>query len=133
ASKPGGGFWTNSCDARLKKNVEPLTGALNRLLQLRGVRFEWNEPQNMGNLTGPQMGLVAQEVEAVFPEWISTSRNGYLELTVRGFEALTIEALRELKVEIANVKTRTQKKDLTIGEAFTMEAMRELRAEIDGL
>ena len=32
-----------------------------RLLQLRGVSFEWREPEKMGNLSGPQMGLVAQE------------------------------------------------------------------------
>lgn len=111
ARKPGGGPWTDSSDLRLKKNVESLTGALSKLLQLRGVRFEWREPEKMGNLTGTQMGLVAQEVTAVFPEWISTSPDGYQEITIRGFEALTVEALRELKAEIESLKARLPEMD----------------------
>jgi hypothetical protein len=60
----------------------------------------------MGNLSGPQIGLVAQEVESVFPEWVSEDSEGYRELTVRGFEALVIEALRELKTEVNDLKAR---------------------------
>jgi hypothetical protein len=106
ARKLGGGAWTDSSDARLKKEIAPLTDALGRLLKLRGVRFEWREPDKMGNLSGPQIGLVAQEVERVFPEWVSDDPEGYRELTVRGFEALVIEALRELKAEVDDVKAR---------------------------
>lgn len=110
ARKPGGGPWTNSSsDASLKKKVAPLAGALDRLLQLRGVRFEWKEPEKMGDLTGTQMGLIAQEVEKVFPEWVSVGPDGYKEITIRGFEALTIEAFRELKAEIEELKARLDK------------------------
>lgn len=104
-----GGPWTGPpSDVKLKKNIEPLTGSLNKLLQMRGVRFEWSEPEKMGNLTGLQMGLVAQEVEKVFPEWVSTGPEGYKELTIRGFEALTIEALRELKAEIESLRQKME-------------------------
>jgi hypothetical protein len=41
AFKPGGGFWGSSSDIRLKQNVQPLAGALDKLLRLRGVCFEW--------------------------------------------------------------------------------------------
>ncbi|HJQ29583.1 MAG TPA: tail fiber domain-containing protein, partial [Rubrobacter sp.] len=99
ASKPGGGSWANSSDARLKKEVRPLDGALDRLSRLRGVSFEWKKPEEQGNLTGTQIGLVAQEVEEVFPEWVDTDHNGYKMLTIRGFEALTVEALKELVAE----------------------------------
>ena len=109
ARKPGGGSWTNSSDARLKKNVEPLSDSLDRLLQLRGVRFEWKEPEKMGNLSGPQAGLIAQDVEKAFPEWVSTGSDGYKELTVRGFEALTIEALREIKTDLEELRKRLDK------------------------
>ena len=110
ASKPGGGTWTNSAsDARLKKNIEPLQGALNRMLQLRGVNYEWKDPASMGNLVGLQMGLIAQEVEPVFPDWISTGRDGYKQLTIRGFEALTIEALREIETDLEELKKRLDK------------------------
>jgi hypothetical protein len=107
ARKPGGGSWTALSDRRLKKRVKPLAGALDRLLQLRGVTFEWRKPEDHGNLRGLQMGLIAQEVEEVFPEWISTNRSGYKDLTVRGFEALTVEAFKEIKAENETLKTKT--------------------------
>lgn len=99
AAKPGGGSWTTASDARLKKNVMPVSGALDRMLQLHGVTFEWNEPEKQGNLTGTQMGMIAQEVEKIFPQWVGEDNNGYKNLTIRGFEALTVEAIRELKRE----------------------------------
>ena len=52
------------------------------------------------------MGMIAQEVEAVFPQWVGTDRQGYKDLTIRGFEALTVEAMRELKAENEALKNR---------------------------
>ena len=106
AFKPGGGSWGNTSDLRLKRKIEPLTGALEKLLQLRGVCFEWVEPEKMGNQHGLQRGLIAQEVESVFPEWISADKDGYKILTIMGFEALMIEALRELKSEVESLKAQ---------------------------
>jgi hypothetical protein len=108
ASKPGGGPWSVSSDVRLKKNVKPLKGALGKLLRLRGMRFEWKEPEKQGNLVGPQLGLVAQDVEEVFPEWVDTDLSGYKILTVRGFEALTVEAFRELKAENETLRMKNE-------------------------
>jgi hypothetical protein len=62
--------WTNNSDIRLKKNVKTLEGALDRLLQLRGVTFEWKNPSEHGNRQGVQRGFIAQEVEKVIPEWV---------------------------------------------------------------
>jgi hypothetical protein len=109
ASKADGAFWTTISDQRLKKNVEPLAGALSTLLRLRGVRFEWRDPDSVGRLRGPQMGLVAQEVEEIIPQWVTTARNGEKALTIRGFEALTIEALREVKGEVDELAARLEK------------------------
>lgn len=99
AAKPTSNTWTILSDARLKKNVEPLTGALDRLLQLRGVTFEWIDPASQGGCDWQQVGLIAQEVEEVFPHWVATGPDGYRTLTVSGFEALTAEALRDLRAE----------------------------------
>jgi Chaperone of endosialidase len=108
ATKPGGGSWGVGSDIRLKKNVEPLKGALGKLLRLRGILFEWKEPEKQGNLVGSQLGLVAQEVEEVFPEWVDTDPSGYKILTVRGFEALAIEAFRELKTKNETLKLKNE-------------------------
>ncbi len=99
ADKPGGGAWTVFSDARLKKNIEPLTGALNRLLELRAVTFEYKDPQSIHELPGVQIGMIAQEVEKVFPDWVDTAPNGMKRLSIHGFEALTVQALRELRTE----------------------------------
>jgi hypothetical protein len=104
ALKPGGGAWGSNSDERLKQNIRPLEGALDKLLKLRGVQYEWKEPEKQGNLTGCQIGLIAQEVETVFPEWIGVDTQGYKTLTIRGFEALVIEAIKELRVENENLR-----------------------------
>jgi hypothetical protein len=99
ATKPGGGSWSASSDARLKKNIQTLGGSLDRLLSLRGVSFEYIDPEGIHELPGVRMGLVAQEVEAVFPDWVSTDAKGFKRVTVRGFEGLAVEAVRDLRTE----------------------------------
>jgi hypothetical protein len=99
AGKPGGGSWTNSSDRRLKKNIHDLDGSLDRLLQLRSVSFEYKNPEAINELPGTRIGMIAQEVEEVFPDWVSDGGHGYKTVTFRGFEALTVEALRELREE----------------------------------
>jgi len=99
AGKPGGGSWSNSSDRRLKKNIRNLEGSLDRLMRLRGVTFEYIDAMSINELDGERVGMIAQEVQAVFPDWVSEGGHGYKTLTYRGFEALTVEALRELRAE----------------------------------
>lgn len=104
AYKATGAAWSVLSDRRIKKDIEPLTGTLDRLLSLRGVRFEYSDLSVPGTAPGVQSGFVAQEVESVFPEWVSevdgvSSVGPIKAVTVKGFEALTVEALRELRAE----------------------------------
>ena len=113
AAKTGGGSWAVLSDRRLKKNIQPLDGSLDRLLALRGVTFEYKETDVAPTADGIQTGMVAQEVEVVFPEWVTELDNGYKVLTCSGFEALTVEALREMQEkydsEIATLERRLEK------------------------
>lgn len=102
AAKPGGGLWSVFSDARLKHDLRPLEpGALDRLLSLHGWTFEYNaEAVAEGlSLPGRQTGLVAQEVQAVFPNWVDADAKGRLYVTERGLTAIVVEALRELRCE----------------------------------
>jgi hypothetical protein len=99
AGKPGGGSWSNASDVRLKSNVQDLRGSLENLLKLRGVSFIYNDPEAIHELPGERIGMIAQEVAEVFPDWVNEANDGYLRLTFRGFEALVVEALRELRRE----------------------------------
>lgn len=98
AYKPGGGVWSATSDRRVKRDITPLEGSLDRMLELHGVSFEYIDPTLPGAAEGLQRGFVAQEVESVFPEWVG-ELNGLKTLSVRGFEALTVEALRDLRDE----------------------------------
>ncbi len=102
--KPGGGSWTAVSDRRIKKDIQTLEGSLDRLLELRGVTFEYTDLTAMGAAPGLRTGFIAQEVESVFPEWITqipaTDRHNNLKgVTISGFEALAVEAMRELDTQ----------------------------------
>jgi hypothetical protein len=128
AVKPGSNTWTIYSDRRLKKNIEPLSGALDHLLQLRGVTFQWRDPASQGGITGTQMGLIADEVSRAFPQWVGRDPKGYQTLTVGGFEALTAEALRELRAE---KDRQLHEKDCEIAEL--REQMGKLETAINAL
>jgi Chaperone of endosialidase len=93
------GTFSNPSDVRLKKNIQPMAGALDQLLKLRGVTFEWTDPADHGSLTGTQRGFIAQEVEKVFPTWVQEDGKGIKSVDMRGLEALEVESLRTLKGE----------------------------------
>jgi hypothetical protein len=70
-----------------------------RVRRLRGVSFEWREnapPEQ----TGADLGVVAQEVEEVFPELVRTSPHGYKTVNYLGLIAPLIEALKELDARV---------------------------------
>jgi hypothetical protein len=97
---------TPSSDIRLKKNVQPLAAsALDKLLQLHGVTYEWKDPQEYG--AGTQTGFVAQDVERIFPTWVKENDEGIKQITsMRGFEAMLVESVRTLKGENDQLKSR---------------------------
>ena len=99
AFKPGGGSWSAPSDARLKQDIEPLSGALERMLELQGVSFEYREPDPARRPAGRHIGFLAQQVQPLFPSWVGTDDQGFLTVGSQGFEALTVEALRELRAE----------------------------------
>ncbi len=106
AGKPGGGSWSVASDRRLKKDVADLERALDTLLALRGVTYEYIDAAAIGELPGTRTGFIAQEVERVIPDWVEERPDGLKMLTIRGFEALAVEALRELRAENAALAAR---------------------------
>jgi hypothetical protein len=116
AGKPGGGSWSVASDARLKKEVEELEGALATLLALRGVSFEYIDPAAVGELEGRRIGFIAQEVERVLPDWVAEKEDGTKYLTIRGFEALAVEALREMERRSRGLAESDAAKSLRITE-----------------
>ena len=109
AFKPGGGAWGALSDARTKQNIRPIDSPLARLLALEGHEFEYVDKYAVA-APGTQRGFVAQEVESLFPDWVDTDADGNRTVSIRGFEALAVEAIRELKaqhdVEVAELRAQ---------------------------
>lgn len=97
-----------SSDARLKKNVSPIEGALAKALSLRGVRFDFRAdefPERHLPATR-QMGFIAQEVEKIAPEVVATDAKGYKTLAYGNMTALLVEALREEHARVEALEAR---------------------------
>ncbi len=84
------------------------------------------------NPPGTRIGFIAQEVREVLPQWIADVGDGYLGVQTSGFEALTVEAIRDLKtasdariesLESDNVSLRAQ-----LDEVLTRLAQLESRS-----
>ena len=93
-----------SSDKRLKKNIKPLSSALNKLLQISGVEFDWIEKEGVHSHKGHDVGVIAQEVEEVLPEVVVTRDNGYKAVNYEKIVPLLIEAIKDLKAEVDELK-----------------------------
>lgn len=84
-------------DKRLKKDIQPITGALDKLAAIHGVSFRWNGKAN--HEEKPYIGVIAQEVQSVFPELVEEDHNGYLALDKAALVAPLIEAVKQLDAQ----------------------------------
>ncbi len=91
------GTLTQSSDRRLKRNIKPLENSLDKVLRLNGYRYQWNANLNKGD--AQQIGFVAQEVEAIFPELVTTDANGMKSVAYQNVVPVLVEAIKELKAE----------------------------------
>src|SRR5690606_30730813 len=87
------GTLTESSDARLKEEIEPLEGVLDRVLRLQPVTYRFKEGVNRSR--EKQIGLLAQDVAEEFPELVKTEADGYLSLSYTQLTAVLLQALRE--------------------------------------
>ena len=92
--------FNTTSDATLKTNVETLTGSLDAVKSLRGVSFDWIENGNS------EVGVIAQEVEAVLPDVVSTNDQGIKSVKYGNMVALLIEAMKEQQAQIDELKAK---------------------------
>ena len=99
---------TYTSDARFKTAVRPLSGALASVLALRGVRYEWNAlgVQHGGTAGAEQVGVLAQELEQVYPELVATDAQGYKSVNYAQLTPVLLEALKEQQQQIEALKTQ---------------------------
>jgi hypothetical protein len=95
-----------SSDKRLKDNIKPIKSALDKASKLGGYEFDWNSKQDV--YTGHDYGVIAQEVESVFPELVTTRNNGYKAVKYEKLVAVLLEAVKEMDNKIKNLESRVK-------------------------
>jgi hypothetical protein len=94
-------------DARLKTNIESITGALDKVSAIGGYNFEWKNDIGIAASTparGKDVGVLAQEIELVLPEVVQTNIDGYKSVRYDKIIPLLIEAIKELSAEVKALK-----------------------------
>jgi len=87
-------------DIRLKKEIKPIdNNVLERVLSLEPVRFKWI------NNDVEDIGLIAQDVEVLFPELVGSNNNGEKSIDYAKLTVFLIESLKEQQKEIDNLKS----------------------------
>jgi hypothetical protein len=95
-----------SSDERLKSNKKLIDGALTKVNQLNGYEFDWIPMFGIHENEGHDIGVIAQEVEKVIPEIVTTRDNGYKAVKYEKLVPLLIEAIKELSAEIDKLKSK---------------------------
>ena len=92
-------------DSRLKDNLTPITNPVDKIKSLRGVEFDWNSGEHVGT---HDVGLIAQDVEAVLPEAVTTQEDGYKNLAYTKVIPLLVEAMKEQQTMIEALRAEVE-------------------------
>jgi hypothetical protein len=111
------GTLTQSSDKRLKKDISPLKNSLVSINKLNGYQYKWIEESRSKDL---QTGLIAQEVQKIFPELVQTDEKGFLSVNYIGLVPHLIEAVKELKDENNSLKNQNQALESRLGKIEAM-------------
>jgi len=90
-------------DKRLKENIKPIDSALDKVMKLEGVTFDWKKSDSILELK-EDIGFIAQDVQKVVPELVRENENGMLSMRHQGVAPILLEAIKELKAEIEELK-----------------------------
>jgi Chaperone of endosialidase/Head domain of trimeric autotransporter adhesin len=101
-----GGSLIQASDARLKKNITPLSGTLSSLQQLNGYTYNWKDEKRDSTL---QIGLIAQEVQKIYPQLVKQKADGELSLNYIGLIPVLLEGMKEQQKEIEELKQEMKK------------------------
>ncbi len=93
-------------DLRFKKNITPISDAMNLISGLEGVTYNYRAddfPKHNFS-SEKQIGFIAQEVEKIVPEVVRTDAQGYLGIDYSKFAPLLVEGIKELEKRLSAVE-----------------------------
>jgi hypothetical protein len=132
-SVAGVGAYNSLSDARYKTNITTLTHALDKIMALRGVQFDWrtNEYPEWHFEQGTQLGLIAQEVGQVLPEAVSQDAQGCYSLAYSKLIPVLVEAVKDQQKQTEKKDAELQIQSLEIRDL--KQSVAELKTMVEEL
>ncbi len=122
------GSLSHYSDIRMKNNITVIENVLGKINDFRGVFFDWdmNETGEMVLGQGRQIGVIAQEVEKVFPELVSENEEGYKMVDYVKLTPILLQAVKEQQLKIEELESRVCRNEdlesrITLLEQMLME------------
>jgi len=112
------GDLTINSDERLKENIQPLGSTLNKLHQIEGKTYSLKKDEKHT----PKIGVLAQEVQAVFPELVTEGGDGILSVNYQGLVPVLINAINEQEVKIAALEAQNEQLSIASKKIAALEA-----------
>ncbi len=107
------GTFSQSSDANLKTNIQNLSDSLAKIIELRGVTFNWkNRVDEKENI-----GFIAQEIEKIFPELVY-GEDGQKSVNYVSLVPVLVEAVKELDEKNKELEARLEKLEKRLGISF---------------
>jgi hypothetical protein len=91
-----------SSDERLKDNITYIHKPIDKINKIGGYKFTWNDKQD--TYLGKDVGVLAQEIEAIMPEVVTTRATGYKAVKYEKIVPLLIEGIKELDKKIKDIE-----------------------------
>jgi len=96
----------STSDIRLKDNIKVIDNALDKVNSIQGIEFDWIKKEGVHGNEGHDIGVIAQEIEKILPDVVTTRDNGYKAVKYEKIVPLLIEAIKELTNEINELKNK---------------------------
>jgi hypothetical protein len=103
----GTGAWNSCSDQRFKRNVRAIGDALGKVLDLRGVTFDWkaDEYPDKNFERGAHYGCIAQEVQEILPEVVREGPDGDKAVAYSEIVPVLIESIKDQQAQIEELRT----------------------------
>ena len=96
----------STSDVRLKDNIKTIDNALDKVKSIQGIEFDWIEKEKVHGNSGHDIGVIAQEIEKVLPDVVTTRDSGYKAVKYEKIVPLLIEAIKELSNQVNELKNK---------------------------
>jgi hypothetical protein len=97
----------STSDFRLKENITPILNPIAKIEAIGGYTFDWKpEHKDLHGFEGHDVGVIAQEIEVIMPEVVTTRDNGYKAVKYEKLVPLLIEAIKDLQKQVDELKNK---------------------------